>query len=66
MGLKNVVRASLVHVDREDTLNILKWGLQPEYLFSQGTTMVDYGPTVPLLMDSLNDLNVSYSLASTF
>jgi len=65
-GLKNLVRASLVHVDREDTLNILKWGLQPEYLFSQGTTMVDYGATVPLLMDSLNDLNVNYCVASTF
>ncbi|MBG6234527.1 nucleoside-diphosphate-sugar epimerase [Pedobacter sp. CAN_A7] len=65
-ALKNLVRASLVHVNREDTLNILKWGLQPEYLFSQGTTMVDYGPTVPLLMDSLNNLNVSYCVASTF
>jgi nucleoside-diphosphate-sugar epimerase len=64
--LKNLVRAALIHVDREDTLNILKWGLQPEYLFSQGTTMVDYGPTVPLLMDSLNDMNVSYCVASTF
>ncbi|WP_432708072.1 polysaccharide biosynthesis protein [Pedobacter sp.] len=64
--LKKLVRASLLHVDREDTLNILKWGLQPEYLFSQGATMADYGSTVPLLMDSLNNLNVSYCVASTF
>jgi nucleoside-diphosphate-sugar epimerase len=66
LELKNLVKAALAHVDRKDTLNILKWGLQPEFLFSQGTTVEDYGPTIPLLTDSLGDLNVSYHLASTF
>lgn len=56
--LKNMVQSALQHVDKQDTLNILQWGLQPQFLAAEGTTMTDYGATVLLLMESLEDSSI--------
>lgn len=52
-GLREIVEASLLNVDKNDTLNILQWGLQPEHLIAEGTTVDDYNPVVSILMNSL-------------
>jgi nucleoside-diphosphate-sugar epimerase len=51
--LKNIVQASLELFDKEDTVNILNWGLLPQFLKAEKSKISDYGPTVSLLMDSL-------------
>ena len=48
-----LVKESLHHVDKQDTVNILNWGLQKKYLIIEKMTVKDYGLTVPLLADSL-------------
>lgn len=52
-GLQKIVSASLMHVDKSDTLNILNWGLDPQFLTSEKASIRDYGKTVPLLHNSL-------------
>lgn len=61
LQLKNIVRATLPHVEQYDTVNILRWGLNPNYLASEGTIIADYEPTVSILNDSLNPQNSSNS-----
>ncbi len=53
--LITLVKESLIHVDKQDTMNILNWGLQKKYLLLEHATIEDYGLTVPLLADSLAD-----------
>ena len=57
-GLKSLVQEMLQHTDQHDTLNILHWGLHPQHLAAEGTTMNDYSPTVNLLLESLADTDV--------
>ena len=52
-GLKDIVRESLQHVDKQDTVNILNWGLQPKFLAIEKTKVSDYGPIIPLMFESL-------------
>lgn len=51
--LKNLVQATLTKVNKADTLNILKWGLDSKILESEGNTITDFWPTVSLLYKSL-------------
>lgn len=53
--LRNLVQASLVHADHHDTLNILKWGLEPEYLLAENAKVEDFQPLVALLTESLRE-----------
>jgi NADP-dependent 3-hydroxy acid dehydrogenase YdfG len=52
-GLQNIVSASLMLVEKSDTLNILNWGLDPQYLSSERASVSDFGLTVSLLQNSL-------------
>ena len=52
--LKNIVRSSFANANRQDTLNILEWGLEPKHMITEGTTIADYGPTISLLIESLD------------
>ncbi|UKT62251.1 polysaccharide biosynthesis protein [Pedobacter mucosus] len=51
--LKNVVQAALNKVDQHDTINILEWGLDPNVMKAENTTITDFWPTVSLLYKSL-------------
>ncbi len=51
--LITLVSESLIDVDKQDTVNILNWGLHPKYLSLEKATVKDYGLTVPILADSL-------------
>ena len=53
LHLITLVKQSLHHVNKQDTVNILNWGLQKKYLLVEHTTVKDYGLTVPILADSL-------------
>ncbi|WP_069660832.1 NAD-dependent epimerase/dehydratase family protein [Arcticibacter eurypsychrophilus] len=57
--LKILVRAALKKVDKRVTFKILEWGLKPQYLKAEGTTIAHYGPTVSLLIESLEDSEYS-------
>lgn len=52
-GLKEIVRESLTHVDKRDTVNILNWGLNKKVLEIEKTKISDYGPIIPLMFESL-------------
>ncbi len=52
-GLHEIVRESLKHVDKEDTVNILSWGLHEKFLEIEKAKISDYGPIIPLLFESL-------------
>lgn len=52
-GLKEIVKESLLHVDKEDTVNILNWGLQQKFLEIEKAKISDYGPIIPLMFKSL-------------
>lgn len=52
-GLKEIVKESLLHVDKEDTVNILNWGLQQKFLGIEKAKISDYGPIIPLMFESL-------------
>ncbi len=53
--LKNIFQAALSNVDKNDTLNILKWGLDPNLMLAEQSTITDFWPTVALLYKSLED-----------
>ncbi len=53
--LIQLVSESLIDVDKQDTVNILHWGLHPKFLSIERATVKDYGLTVPILADSLGD-----------
>ena len=52
-GLREIVRDSLSLVNKDDTVNILNWGLQRKFLEIEKTKMDDYGPIIPMMFDSL-------------
>jgi len=52
-ALRCVVEDSLQRVDKEDTVNILNWGLQRKYLDAEKTKTSDYGPIIPMMFKSL-------------
>ncbi len=52
-GLRDLVVASLKTVDPNDTVDILRWGLDPRFLKMQEATVADYSAIVPLLATSL-------------
>lgn len=54
-GLKAIVRDSLSRVVKDDTVNILNWGLQRKFLEAEKARMEDYGPIIPMMFESLED-----------
>ena len=52
-ALRAIVEDSLQRVDKEDTVNILNWGLQEKYLVAEKAKMSDYGPIIPMMFKSL-------------
>jgi hypothetical protein len=52
-GLKEIVRDSLNRVDKQDTVNILNWGLQQKFLEIEKAKPADYGPIIPMMFESL-------------
>lgn len=60
-SLRSLVNSSLKWVDPTDTLNILNWGLQPQYLQQERISPESFEPLVSLLSESLQ---LSQDLAS--
>lgn len=58
-ALRSVVQASLKHVDKTDTLNILQWGTDAGFMEMEKTKISDFDYLVPLFTESLQlrDLN---------
>ena len=52
-GLNEIVRDSLNRVDKQDTVNILNWGLQQKFLEIEKAKPSDYGPVIPMMFESL-------------
>jgi nucleoside-diphosphate-sugar epimerase len=52
-GLKEIVKDSFTKVDKQDTVNILNWGLQQKYLEIEKAKPSDYGPVIPMMFESL-------------
>jgi nucleoside-diphosphate-sugar epimerase len=52
-GLKEIVRDTLSRVDKQDTVNILNWGLQQKFLDIEKAKPSDYGPVIPMMFESL-------------
>lgn len=52
-ALRAIVEDSLQRVQKEDTVNILNWGLQEKYLVAEKAKMQDYGPIIPMMFKSL-------------
>ncbi len=52
-SLKVIVKDSLQNVNKEDTVNILNWGLQQKYLEIEKAKASDYGPIIPMMFESL-------------
>lgn len=53
-GLKEIVRDALNRVDKQDTVNILNWGLQQKFLEIEKAKPSDYGPIIPMMFESLD------------
>lgn len=52
-ALRAIVQDSLQRVDKDDTVNILNWGLLPKYLEAEKAKISDYGPIIPMMFKSL-------------
>jgi len=52
-GLKNLAKEIFKNSNEEKTINILEWGLEPQFLESEHINASDYGAVVPLLLGSL-------------
>ena len=52
-GLKEIVKDSFTKVDKQDTVNILNWGLQQKFLEIEKAKPSDYGPIIPMMFKSL-------------
>jgi nucleoside-diphosphate-sugar epimerase len=52
-GLRKIVRDALNRVDKQDTVNILNWGLQQKFLEIEKAKHSDYGPIIPMMFESL-------------
>jgi len=53
--LRNLVQSSLKHVNVADTLQILRWGLDPFYLHLEKKTADDFAAIVALLRERVSD-----------
>ena len=53
-GLKEIVKDSFTKVDKQDTVNILNWGLQQKFLEIEKAKPSDYGPVIPMMFESLD------------
>jgi nucleoside-diphosphate-sugar epimerase len=54
-GLRNITRSALTKVDKKDTVEILKWGLEPKHLAAQGLCISDFKGITSLMMETLTD-----------
>ena len=52
-GLKSIVRDTLATVAKEETVNILNWGLQKKFLDIEKAKAADYGAIIPMMFESL-------------
>jgi nucleoside-diphosphate-sugar epimerase len=52
-ALRSIVEDSLQRVHKDDTVNILNWGLQQKYLDAEKAKISDYGPIIPMMFKSL-------------
>jgi nucleoside-diphosphate-sugar epimerase len=52
-GLKEIVKSSLEQVNKQDTVDILNWGLQQKFLDLENAKVSDYGAIIPLMFASL-------------
>ncbi|EPR67206.1 polysaccharide biosynthesis protein [Cyclobacterium qasimii] len=52
-GLKTIFEDSLKNVPATQTVEILKWGLDPKTLAMEGLTAADFGEMVPAMISSL-------------
>lgn len=64
--LITLVKESLTHTNKQDTINILNWGIQKKYLALEKATVQDYGLTVPLLAESLEGTEYYQQVAHLF
>lgn len=54
-GSTELFKQSLSTVNKQDTINILKWGISPKFLEAEKTVISDYGQIVPILIESLKE-----------
>lgn len=54
-GSVELFKQSLSTVNKQDTINILKWGISPKFLEAEKTVISDYGQIVHILIDSLKE-----------
>jgi len=52
-GLRRMVRRSLKEVNPKDTIDILRWGLDPRLLEMENARVSDFGAIILLLVESL-------------
>lgn len=52
-GLRNITKSALNQVDKKDTVKILKWGLEPKHLATQGLCCSDFNAITTLLSETL-------------
>ncbi|MGV3706179.1 MAG: NAD-dependent epimerase/dehydratase family protein [Arcticibacter sp.] len=53
-GLREITQSALREVDPIDTVRILKWGLQPEHLSAEGSSVSDFNAITSLLKETLS------------
>lgn len=54
-GSVELFKQSLSTVNKQDTINILKWGISPKFLEAEKAVVSDYGQIVPILIESLKE-----------
>jgi len=52
-SLKELVRDSLKRVDKEDTADILRWGLDPKFIELEQVNLANFSTLISLLVESL-------------
>jgi nucleoside-diphosphate-sugar epimerase len=52
-GLREIVRESLKNVNKQETVDILRWGLEPKVLETENMTAEDFRCLISLLTESL-------------
>ena len=52
-GLKQIVKSTLEQVNKQDTVDILNWGLQQKFLDVENAKVSDYGTIIPMMFESL-------------
>jgi len=52
-GLKKLVRESLKRVDKKDTADILRWGLDPKFIEMEHINIADFNTLISMLVESL-------------